>query len=230
MAGGKPARGGQGGYEPRARIAARQARAWELSLAGWTQRAIAQDLGVSQAAVAKILKRTADTLSQALRRETAAHTARLAAQVDHLYSEMMAAWERSKVDQTRRRHRRVDHECDGTTSSGTTTVVEAIVTAREGDPRFAGLALRALTEKHALLERIGDAHRAGSLPDSSADSHAEKLSALSTADLVTLRTMKVKLALNWSEGAADLFRVLTPEELIFLANIKKRERGDSDVD
>ena len=50
-------RGGQGGHEPRARIRTRELRAMELTVLGWSQPQIAADLGVSQAAVSKLLKR-----------------------------------------------------------------------------------------------------------------------------------------------------------------------------
>ena len=50
-------RGGKGGHEPRARIRTRELRAMELTVLGWSQHQIAADLGVSQAAVSKILAR-----------------------------------------------------------------------------------------------------------------------------------------------------------------------------
>ena len=53
----RPARGGRGGSESRAVIAAREHRVWELSLRGCTQRDIAQAEALSQAAVSKILTR-----------------------------------------------------------------------------------------------------------------------------------------------------------------------------
>ena len=54
---GRRGRGGQGGHEPRMRIRAREIRALELVIRGWSQHRIAADLGVSQAAVSKLLAR-----------------------------------------------------------------------------------------------------------------------------------------------------------------------------
>ncbi len=50
-------RGGHRGHEPRARIRTRELRAMELATLGWSQHQIAADLGISQAAVSKILTR-----------------------------------------------------------------------------------------------------------------------------------------------------------------------------
>ena len=54
---GRRGRGGQQGHEPRARIRTRELRAVELATQGWSQPEIAAELGVSQAAVSKILQR-----------------------------------------------------------------------------------------------------------------------------------------------------------------------------
>jgi hypothetical protein len=65
--------GGRGGFEPRARILDRRARAWKLSMAGRTQREIADELGVSQPAVKKMLDRAAADQAFDLRRDTRVH-------------------------------------------------------------------------------------------------------------------------------------------------------------
>ena len=54
---GRRGRGGQGGHESRARIRTRELRALELANQGWSQHQIAGDLGITQAAVSKLLKR-----------------------------------------------------------------------------------------------------------------------------------------------------------------------------
>src|SRR6516165_8550831 len=95
-------RGGCGGWEPRARILERRARAWKLSVAGRTQREIAAELGVSQPAVTKILARAAADLNADLRQHTQVHVMRQLSQLDELYEEQRAAWHRSKGEKTRR--------------------------------------------------------------------------------------------------------------------------------
>ena len=52
-----PGRGGQGGHEPRAQIQAREQRVLDRSVAGVSQRQIAQEEGITQSAVSKILRR-----------------------------------------------------------------------------------------------------------------------------------------------------------------------------
>ena len=54
---GRRGRGGQDGHDPRARIRTRERRTMELTVRGWSQHQIAADLGVTQAAVSKILNR-----------------------------------------------------------------------------------------------------------------------------------------------------------------------------
>ena len=60
-------RGGKGGAEPRMRIVERQRLVVERSLAGDSQHQIATLLGISQAAVSKILRRVEDATIAALR-------------------------------------------------------------------------------------------------------------------------------------------------------------------
>jgi len=141
-------RGGKGGAEPRARVQARRLRAWELSIAGWSQRQIAQDLGVSQPAVSKMLHRVGLEAAQELQADLRANLARTVRQCDAIYREAMDAWGRSQTDRTRRRHQRVETESEG---GGTKALTEAVVTAREGDPRFLAAALAAVRQKQALL-------------------------------------------------------------------------------
>src|SRR5262245_16948528 len=100
------ATGGRNGYEPRARVLTRQVRAWELSIAGWTQREIARELGVSQPAVKKMLDRAAREIMRDLRSSTDRHVARLMSGLDLVEREVTAAWQQSKTERTRRRHQR----------------------------------------------------------------------------------------------------------------------------
>src|SRR4051812_28854271 len=101
-------RGGQGGHEPRARIRTRELRALELSTLGWSQHRIAADLGISQAAVSKILRRVETRELQEQAATVDGQKARHSLRLEHLYGETMEAWEQSKADTTRRRQRKTE--------------------------------------------------------------------------------------------------------------------------
>jgi predicted transcriptional regulator len=131
-------RGGQGGHEPRARIRTRELRAIELAVRGRSQHQIAEDLGVSQAAVSKLLKRVDTRLlrefAETLERQKVRHTLRL----EHLYSEAKHAWTESQADATRRRQRKSQG------GRGEATVAEIVTENQHGDPRYLDEARKAL--------------------------------------------------------------------------------------
>jgi hypothetical protein len=145
-AAGRRGRGGQGGHEPRARIRLRELRATELTVLGWSQHRIAADLGVSQAAVSKILQRIDRRLLQEMRERAEHHKARHTLRLEHVFAEAMHAWDASKADTTRRRQRK--------TRSGTGdaegTVAEVVVQNQHGDPRYLEEARKALGDQRKL--------------------------------------------------------------------------------
>jgi predicted transcriptional regulator len=189
-----------------ARILARRARAWELAVGGRTQREIAAELGVSQTAVSKMLRRAGTHAWQQLVTHTREQVARECSQLDHVCRESFDAWEKSKVDQTRRRHQRVVH--GGAAEEGTgavaTTVAEAVAMTREGDPRFLAIALQALREKRELLTLVGAP--ALSTPNASDDGWPVEvrrlLQSLSDEELVVMRGVACK-RLVLGSAAAD---------------------------
>lgn len=135
------ARGGRGGCEPRLLIRTREARVLELSTRGWSQRAIASELGISQPAVSKILQRTEDRALATLHRDRVRLIVRHLRQREHLYAQAHQGWDRSCSDRERRTQRRT------TTPDGrSTTMVALHREARAGDPRFLSLMLRAVTD------------------------------------------------------------------------------------
>ena len=143
---GRRGRGGQGGHEPRARIRTRELRVMELSVAGWSQHQIAGDLGISQAAVSKMLKRielrVLRELADTVERQKARQTLRL----EHLFAEAMRSWQDSKTDSTRRRQRKTD---GGTCGAGS-TVAELVVENQHGDPRYLEEARKALADHRKI--------------------------------------------------------------------------------
>ena len=143
---GRRGRGGQGGHEPRARIRTRELRVMELTVLGWSQHQIAGDLGVSQAAVSKILRRVEGRvlreLTAVIERQKVRHTLRL----EHLFAEAIRAWDHSKADTTRRRQRKTQ---GGSAGSGA-TVAEIVVENKHGDPRYLDEARKALADHRKL--------------------------------------------------------------------------------
>jgi predicted transcriptional regulator len=139
-------RGGQGGHEPRARIRTRELRVMELSVLGWSQHQIAGDLGISQAAVSKILKRIELRVLRELTDTVERQKARQSLRLEHLFAESMRSWQDSKADSTRRRQRKTD---GGSGGSGA-TVAEIVVENQHGDPRYLEEARKALADHRKI--------------------------------------------------------------------------------
>jgi len=139
-------RGGQGGHEPRARIRTRELRAMELLVLGWSQHQIAADLGVSQAAVSKILRRVEERVLRELRSVVERQKARHSMRLEHLYAEAMHAWSDSKADSTRRRQRKTQAGA----GTGGTTVAEVVSENQHGDPRYLEEARKSLADHRKL--------------------------------------------------------------------------------
>jgi predicted transcriptional regulator len=139
---GRRGRGGQGGHEPRPRIRTRERRALELAVLGWSQYRIAADLGVSQAAVSKLLKRLEGRLLRDLAETLERHKVRQTLRLEHQYAEAMYAWNESKADTTRKRQRKTHGGSGGTDA----TVAEVVVENQHGDPRYLEGARKALAD------------------------------------------------------------------------------------
>jgi len=139
-------RGGQQGHEPRARIRTRELRALELAVLGWSQLQIAADLGISQAAVSKLLKRVELRLLREMTETVQRQKARQMLRLERLFVEAMQAWHASQADTTRRRQR---HTQSGGGGAGA-TVAELVVENQHGDPRYLDEARKALTDQRKL--------------------------------------------------------------------------------
>ena len=133
-------RGGKDGHEPRARVQTREMHALELSIQGHTQQQIADELGVSQAAVSKILSRLEERRAGELAATFDRHRARQTLRLEHQYGQAMRAWEESKQDSTVRRQRKGQHGVTGADQS----VAELVVENQHGDPRYLEQARKAL--------------------------------------------------------------------------------------
>jgi hypothetical protein len=113
----------------------------ELAVQGSTQRQIAVELGVSQAAVSKILRRVEVRAFHELTTIRGRQKARYTLRLEHLYAEAMSAWERSKADTTRRRQRKTQGG-----AQGDATVAELVVENQHGDPRYLEEGRKALAD------------------------------------------------------------------------------------
>ena len=138
-------RGGQGGHDPRGRIRTRELRAMELAVLGWSQPQIAADLGISQAAVSKLLKRIETRFLRELAETVQRQRTRQTLRLEHLFAEAMRAWVVSQRDATRRRQR----QTQGGDGAGT-TVAELVVETQHGDPRYLDEARKALADQRKL--------------------------------------------------------------------------------
>ena len=146
-----PRRGGKGGWEPPARIRARERRAMELAVLGSTQHEIAAELQISQPAVSKLLARADERaladLSSRVERQKVRQTQRL----ERVFAESMRAWERSKADTTKRRQRQSARDGGGTnTGAGNHTVAEVVVETKHGDPRYLETARKAMGDLRSI--------------------------------------------------------------------------------
>ena len=139
-------RGGQRGHEPAARIRTRELRAMDLRALGWSQPHIAADLGITQAAVCKLLKRVETRFLRELAETVGRQKARQALRLEYLYAEAMRAWTASQADSTRRRQRKTQ----GGDGPGA-TVAEIVVEHQHGDPRYLDEARKALADARKLL-------------------------------------------------------------------------------
>jgi hypothetical protein len=124
----------------------REVRAAQLDLEGRSQHAIAQELGISQPAVSKMLKRVADRLLADVAWQVDRQRARQTLRLEFIYSEAIQAWRASQQEGQRRRQRRTDSAHGGQGS----TVAELISENRCGDPRFLDEARRALGDLRSL--------------------------------------------------------------------------------
>jgi DNA-binding MarR family transcriptional regulator len=207
-------RGGRGGYEPRARVAARQARAWELSIAGRTQREIADELGVTQAAVSKMLHRAAGGVMDSMHRSAELHAARCIGRLDALHRELVDAWARSKNERG---------------GSGLDQQGQA-ADVGEGDPRLTAQMLRLEQQRWQVIKPFADKLALkGPLEDPIA-ALKRKLTHLTDDELITLRNFDDK-KMFLPEAARELLRGITPDELEAMAKlIRKIDSREDDED
>jgi predicted transcriptional regulator len=123
----------------------------ELTVLGWSQHQIAADLGITQAAVSKLLKRTEGRTLREMTAVIERQKVRQAMRLEHIYAQAIHAWEQSKTDRSRKRQRKTQAASGGTAA----TVAEIVVENQHGDPRYLEQALRALADHGSSFSATG---------------------------------------------------------------------------
>jgi DNA-binding CsgD family transcriptional regulator len=148
----RPASGGRGGSEPRAVIVEREQQAWQLALRGRSQREIAEALGLTQAAISKLLARVERRLQADAAAQLARRTVRRHAQLQLVVREAFEGWTRSHAERTRKHERYVEASAPGRAPA---RLREVTAENQSGDPRF----LHAIIEALATAAEMDRWHR-----------------------------------------------------------------------
>lgn len=165
-------RGGKNGHEPRVRVRQREQTVVRLATQGRSQQEIAREVGVTQAAVSRILQRVDDRWLRENVDWVARHKADQTRKLDHLFREALRAWECSKAQRTRRRQRKTgggDQGLDG-------TMAEVIVDDSHGDPRYLEAARRTLQDRARLWGALA------ADPTASVEADSDEVFTLNIAD------------------------------------------------
>ena len=142
----RTSRGGKGGAEPRSVIRGREHQVLTLTEQGWRQEAIADHLGITQAAVSKILRRVDERALRAVADQVAYLKMRGTRHLEYLSREGRRGWEQSKQGRVRRR------QTKGVRADGTPVVTQDVVIDEHPDPRMLDQARKA---EEALADLLG---------------------------------------------------------------------------
>jgi hypothetical protein len=129
----------------------REEVAWMLRQAGTAQARIAFELGISQSAVSRILRRVERRVLARMEAGVRAVKAKQAAQLEYIVDQAMVGWNRSKGQAT---EERVTREFDRDEYRGVAGRSRSTTCTRSrdspGDPRFLVVALQALAAEREL--------------------------------------------------------------------------------
>jgi len=136
-------------------VRAREELAWELSVKGWREQAIADELDraglgrVTQQAVSKMLRRVDKRVLSKLEDRVERRKVWLSDALLFIYGEAMAAWEKSKEPDKSIRRRVRTNEL-GALDPVPGEVMVLTVTDSDGDPRYLAEARAALADQRKL--------------------------------------------------------------------------------
>lgn len=131
----------------RAVLIEREHKVWQLRQKCWTQQRIADELGITQAAVSKILKRMSDRFLAQHTDMVGRQKAQQTIQLEYIADEAMQAWERSKEAAKAVTQRAKESE-DGSGSSDKQVTTQ--VKDQDGNPTYLAQAMAALDRLRKL--------------------------------------------------------------------------------
>lgn len=123
----------------------REKTAWELRQKMWSQDKIAEELGITQSGVAKLLKRLTLRYAESFSEDIETVKAEQVAQLENIAFEAMQAWERSKEAAN---VVRVKRPLQGTSGEGEQTKEAR---DQDGDPRYLATAMKAKEDIRKIL-------------------------------------------------------------------------------
>jgi predicted transcriptional regulator len=130
------------------KLSERRKRIAELRLKGWTQQAIAQDVGVTQGMVSRDIKVIEEEWKQSAIKDIALVKAMAGQRYEMLFQENLAAYERS-IGTKETKSLKTKSVTDGESEEKALRIEE-----NPGDPRF-------LHNAERVVDRIVDLHQAG---------------------------------------------------------------------
>lgn len=134
----------------RQRTLDREMTCWRLRCQGLTQWQIAERVGISQAAVSKILDRVTRRLNREFASEAWQHRFHQTQVLEHVLSEAMTAWERSKQPAEIEVTVQVRATADADGSAEVRARTTRTVTQQTGNPAYLQAALKAMEGIRAL--------------------------------------------------------------------------------
>lgn len=155
--------GKKNGGVPREVVLQRERDAWKFRQLGWSQRRIAEELGISQPAVCQALARISAKYTKSTMKNVAAVKGEQIVMLEEIRDDAMQAWRRSQLDyqeMTVRRQRVTDENAENIDAdtledwplpedddSNKRLEITTIVTRGQvGDPRFLKIAMEASAE------------------------------------------------------------------------------------
>lgn len=154
----------------------RELRAWELRQRGYSERAIAAEMKVSQSTVHRLLARIESRLLKRLERRAKCRKVEIDAILDHMLSEALHAWERSKAPRQRVRKRTF------TRRGKPVEITSSEWEERFGDVRFLDVAMKIIIVQATLWGVYGESGPRPELASTTVSAVAKRLKALDQGD------------------------------------------------
>jgi hypothetical protein len=148
----------------------REELAWMLRQAGFAQARIARELGISQPAVCKVLRRVERRVLARLEAGVRAVKAKQAAQLEYIVDQAMGAWKASKDVITTTVVVDTDRQGNSSCSNRKSERSSRLTHQGPGDPRFLVIAMQALAAEREVWGLTGEQTRQPKVEPTIADS------------------------------------------------------------